>query len=126
MITKNCTIEQCEKAMAKLTKLYDGNVIFNRLDGRGKRVNFTLRVKDSKGKGAAKTTRGTRTVAACWHVHGHFFEELFKVEPTAEVFSAPINKWITKDANNWTDIDRGSMCQPAMASKLCECGRRPR
>lgn len=130
MIAKNVTAEEMHQALDAVSAMYGNNVIWNRFEpqhtARTKKVAFTLKVKDSKGMGAHVTInraicKHRRTPYACWHVHGHFFEALFKIAPEAVIMSKG-NK-ITKDSGNWEDFNVGSMAYPVYASECCCCGR---
>ena len=86
-------------------------------------------VSSTIGTGKAKVTapgvsigpNGRRIAAACWHVHGDFFDALFAICPDAVVMS--MGKVITKDGGNWQDWNKGSMMYPKLASACCECHR---
>lgn len=119
MIFRKVTPEEMERALTAVNAKYDGNIIFNRFDIENRAVCATLRVRDSKKAGARRSWSGRRLVSACWHVHGYFFEELFKVNPLAIVSS--YGKKITIDGGNWIDWNAGSMAQPVLMSKLCDC-----
>ena len=120
MIARNVTRKELEKALIEVHFLFGNNVTWNRApESLGKGFRFTLRVKDSKKLGAGRTLRGIRSTSACWHVHGHFFEALFEINPQAVIIAR--SKRITKDAGNWEDYNVGSMMFPAMASGCCEC-----
>ncbi len=116
MKVRKATEEDLRKALELTNKEFDGNVIFNRLDF----PTFTLKVKDSKGKGARRGDSGRRLINACWHVHGTFFDKLFEVNPDAYVISQG-NK-ITASEGNWVDRNIGSMMNPLYYSEACECG----
>ena|SRR3972149_2553692 len=134
MIT-NATVQELQSALVTVNeKTYGGNLIFNRLEAKGRRVHFTLRVQDSHKLGARlscphlswTTKKGNEykqrhMVSACWHAHGHFFEALFEVNPEAWI-KARGNK-IDKNGGNWEDFDIGSVMYPAYMSELCECDR---
>jgi hypothetical protein len=120
MMAHNVTAAQLHKALIAVNVRYEGNVTFNNLMPVGRRVRFTLKVKDSHGPGHRIGHSGKRMVSACWHVHGHFFEEVFKVEPKARIQSAGRGD-ITKDGGNWEDWDIGSRAQPLGFSDACEC-----
>jgi hypothetical protein len=122
MIAKNCTMEDMLTALVMVNRKYEGNILFRHLDHSGKRLSFTLKVKDSKAPGHGRGHSGNRTASCCWHVHGHFFEELFNVRPEAVVYSSRTGKWITKDGGNWEDYQVGSMMSPKRASQACDCG----
>lgn len=143
MIARNCTRENLVEALAIINKpivintgyygnridSYDGNVVFKRCDAKGKGFIFTLTVKDSKRPGARRSDSGRRIAAACWHVHGRFFEALFSVAPDAKIFSSFYKRqatgqdhgWITKEHGNWEDGQIGSACNPIMMSEACDC-----
>lgn len=117
----NATHDELNSAMALLNEQYNDNVMFNRFDQQGSRYNFTLRVKDSSGKGARRGFHNNRKmVSACWHTHGHFFECLFKTNPEVWVKSSFTGK-ITKDHGNWQDKQVGSGSNPFYLSEMCEC-----
>ena len=122
MIAKNCNIADLQAAINAVNKRYEGNVDFRSLAQSGRKVTFTLRVMDSKGPGHNIGPSGNRTASACWHVHGHFFEELFKTAPKAVVYSSRTGKWITRAAGNWEDYQVGSIMSPRRASQACNCG----
>ena len=56
-------------------------------------MNFTLKVKDSKERGARRSWTGRILINACWHVHGEFFDKLFEIN--SEVFISAMGKKIT-------------------------------
>jgi hypothetical protein len=119
MQAKNITVTEMEQALAALNKKYAGNVTWNRFDTKGRHIEFTLRVKSSKGLGAKLGSNGRRSCAACWHTHGNFFEEALKIQSNA-VFTSSWAK-IDRYGGNWQDKDIGSMMQPQMFSEACQC-----
>ena len=132
---RNATKDQIERALNEINKKYSGNIQFNRFDykdtNRGPRAQVTLKVKDSHGPGAHRGltynddmifVKGRRTVSACWHVHGHFFDALFKLAPRADVVSRLHGRRIiTAHNGNLEDFDIGSMTSPFYASDACDC-----
>lgn len=80
------------------------------------RLQFTLRSEKSGIPGSCYSASGRRTVSASWHAHGFFFDELFKINPEAIVWSR--GDKITIDQNNWEDFNVGSAYSPAYASDL--------
>jgi hypothetical protein len=131
MIAKNCTDVDLYKALRAVNTRFQGNIKFKTFEEKGKRYSFTLTVIDSKAPGHRRKTWGPkpgRIAAACWHVHGYFFEELFKIQPLAGVLSSgslanpTAKRWITIDGGNWQDRNMGSMINPVMWSQACDCG----
>ena len=119
------TQSQMESALAEVNRKYDGNVIWKRFEPSGSGFNFTLKVErstDAGGRlGFCLTTKGNRRhiAAACWHVHGDFFDALFEVAPQSYVRS--MGRKITKDQGNWQDRNIGSQMNPFYYSEACDC-----
>jgi hypothetical protein len=133
MIAKNCSAEDLQAALDKINReRYEGNIKFLRLDGLNQnstRWRFTLTVHSSKGAGSRLTVRHPwagykqhRLAAACWHVHGYFFEALFGINPGAEISTGRV-KSITKQEGNWQDYNIGSMAAPMYFSDACCCDK---
>lgn len=135
MIT-NATLTELDAALRAVNKKYDNNIQWNRApEGNVTRPSFTLRVKDSTKAGhrrgqpryEAKTynygdvaTRpGRRLINACWHVHGDFFDALFKENPNAWIRAG--TQKITKERGNWEDRNIGSQMNPFYFSEACDC-----
>jgi hypothetical protein len=105
--------------LAIINQRYFDNIRFYEDPHRDRKgVSFRLKVNNSKGIGSA-FSRTKHTGSACWHVHGHFFEELFKINPQAIVYSAKSK--VTKDYGNWEDYNIGSQAEPLYASEACGC-----
>jgi hypothetical protein len=120
MIAKNVDRYEMERALEKVNARFSGNVYWNRFEHKKNGIQFTLRVKDSKGPGHAIGYHHARRLTfACWHVHGYFFEALFEVNPNVVVYSR--GKKITKDGGNWEDWNAGSEIYPLYMSNKCEC-----
>ena len=129
MKVKNTTTTTMRDALKLVNKCYDGNIVFKTLESVGRQLSFTLTVNDSGGKGARHSTypnaKGNyrRIAAACWHVHGYFFEALLELNPNAVIRSSgpdgPIV--IDVDGGNWQDRNIGSMMQPMLYSEACYC-----
>ena len=119
------TTDQMETALQKVNQKYDGNVIWKRFEQNGSGVHFTLTVNKSTNPGGRLgfhlTSKGNRRhiAAACWHVHGDFFDALFDIAPDAYVRS--MGRKITKDQGNWQDRNIGSQMNPFYYSEACDC-----
>ena len=124
MLIKGAYGHEICKALEETNKIYQNNIEFGRFeylgqtrDGRDK-WRVRLRVKDSKGPGARRGMTGRRTVAACWHVHGVFFDHLpegVEIEAAGRRFHA---------GDRWQDIQVGSILYPCWMSELCDCDER--
>lgn len=121
MIAKHCTIDDLQQALRDINLNYGDNIRFKTLEGRGRNVIFTLTVNDTKGPGGRIGHSGRHIKAACWHVHGDFFDALFKLVPSAEVVS--LGRRINKEEGNWKDWNIGSIAFPLMYSEACDCGK---
>jgi len=112
------TKEELTKALETINKEFNNNIIFYRLEQQGKRLNFTLKVKNSSEAGARIGFTGRKVAKACWHVHGKLFDAMFDINPNVIIYSQ--GKRITKH-NNWTDVNIGSTYSPFYYSKACNC-----
>jgi hypothetical protein len=127
MIARNVSRQDLDKALQTVNEKYDGNVIWKREPTpTGKGFRFTLRVLQARGKGGRLGIMGLmgygkprHIPAACWHVHGDFFDVLFAVNPNAYVWSG--KNRISKDAGNWQDRNVGSQMNYVSYSDACEC-----
>ena len=120
MIARKCTIEDLFVTLDFVNRKYHENIRWNRAPEKcGARYRFTLRVNSRTGPGAKRGFSGRRTTAACWHVHGHFFDTLFRICPSAIIRAG--NQKITKETGNWQDRNIGSDFHPLMYSESCEC-----
>ena len=115
MIARKCTESELRAALDVVNLQYAGNVEFKKMNF----PRFTLTVEDSGKKGGRIGFTGRKVKAACWHIHGHFFDALFKINPAAYVWSQ--GGKITKDAGNWQDRNIGSIMNPLMYSDACNC-----
>jgi len=124
----NASDTDLDRAMFGLNKMYDGNVVFREFERETKtKIRFTITMTNSKCIGHHKSGGKRNMRSACWHVHGHFFEELFAVNPDCWVRSGSMNNGvykgkITKDGGNWEDYNVGSIAYPMKASQCCDCG----
>ena len=126
MKVKNATIGDLESALRVVNKKYNGNIRFKRLEPNGRGVNFTLTVNSSREPGHRRGFHRydgkdpRRIAAACWHVHGDFFDSLFEIAPNAIVRSGR-DKVITNRGGNWQDWNIGSQMYPLYFSEACDC-----
>lgn len=118
MKAKNTNVMEMEKVLEVINRKYEGNIIWKRFDD-GKIINFTLTVKNSRNKGGRVSREGRSIAAACWHVHGDFFDALFEINPKAVIVS--MGNKIDINSGNWQDRNIGSMMHPFMYSESCEC-----
>ncbi len=114
------TIEQLNAALNAVNAKYDNNIIFKSgPEGiSAKRRRFTLTVKRSQDAGGRLSHQGRRVAAACWHVHGDFFEYLF--DDGVELIKAG-TKSMKDNYDNWQDWNIGSIAQPMYYSEACNC-----
>ena len=134
MYAKNCTKNDLYAALRRINRKYEGNVVFNQHPEKryGKGLIFTLKVKNSHGLGhrrgqprfrgfgePVEYDKRRHMPSACWHVHGDFFDVLFKIRPEAVITSR--SQKITKDGGNWEDCNIGSQLIPYMFSEACDC-----
>jgi len=85
----NCTKKQIEKALDLTNRIFDDNIKWNRFNQDSKNCfTVTLKVKDSSGKGALEGYSGNRTISACWHVWGTFFQIIFNINTNARIVTA--------------------------------------
>lgn len=87
---------------------------FNRFEKIGKYFHFTIQTP-SKIPGARVSFSGRNLAKASWHAHGFLFDEIFKIEPEAFIYSG--GQKITKDNGNWIDRNIGSNYFPCMFSQ---------
>ena len=119
MIIRKSSYDNITKALAITSKKYNNNLIFNRLEAKGKNFIVTLKVRNSKKEGARRSWSGRRLISACWHAHGDFIDNLIKLSPEVHIVS--LGKHINIDGGNWIDWNAGSMMNPVEMSELCDC-----
>ena len=113
---KNVSIQDVETALYETNKTFDYNICFKRIESNGKTIIATLKVINSRGKGARLGFTGRHINAACWHVYGTFFDNLFRINPN--VIIKQCGKLVTPI---WEDKNVGSIMHPKLYSELCEC-----
>ena len=113
-------IDTVEAALAVTNEKYEGNLCWNRdPERKGKRIHFTLRVKDSKGAGHRRSFTGKRMPSACWHVHGDFFDAVWQLQSDAVIWAGELR--MEGPSDNWQDRNIGSQVQPLYFSEACDC-----
>ena len=126
MYLLNSSIDELQFCLEQVNKDYNDNIIFKRLEQRGNKILFTLRVKDSKGKGARRSSKDRRIISACWHVHGELFDTIlfYNEKAIIEISWTGYNVYKDSDGkvkNNWQDWNAGSKFHPVFMSELCDC-----
>jgi hypothetical protein len=102
MLAKNVSMSDLQFALDMTNREFGGNVRFKDIRQVGRNVRFTLTVNDSKGPGGRwNHTRSRRVAAACWHVHGTFFDYL----PSHAVIVANGDK--IRPGDEWQDRNIG-------------------
>lgn len=124
MIAVNCMEEHLQQALDNINVNYLGNIALTDIEKTGKRIQFSLSVKDTNGPGVLLDSRRRRTASACWHARAHFIDELFEVAEEAEVYSDWAESWITKSGGNWQEKNIGNKDRPLMLSRACDCSSR--
>src|SRR5512136_1586800 len=101
-------------ALNNVNKEHGYELSFKRFEKIGKYYHFTITSK-SKIPGSRVSHSGRNLAAASWHAHGYLFDEIFKIEPEAIIYS--LGSKITRDFGNWQDKDTGSQFSPMMFSE---------
>lgn len=122
----NATINQLNEALNFVNMTFAGNIRFKEIRQISKnKVQFTLTVKDSKEPGhrrgfyAKEGFKPKRMAAACWHVHGYFFEYLFLKYDNIHITAGQLTMKSNND--NWQDRNIGSNYQKLNFSDACDC-----
>lgn len=121
MIISNTEERDIDKAFKTVDKQFKKNLTVTKeaLSGTGKRWRVRLSVKDSRGSGGRIGYTGRRVKAACWHVHGYFFEAL---PLTSKIKAGNLTIIGGPDGEgNWQDRNVGSIIQPMYYSEACDC-----
>lgn len=132
MVIVNASSQEIEQALNTVNAKYAGNVAFNRYPeflgytrAGGEKYRLTLRVISSREPGHRRgfsypwSEKGKRLTAACWHVHGDFFDALMSINPKVEIKTA--QNTITVAGGNWQDRNIGSQVYPLFYSEACDC-----
>ena len=126
MIFKNVTENEMYQALELINKKYDNNILFKSGPARKSKnqITATLTVNSTKdgALGYRRGHTGRKLAAACWHVHGDFFDALIDINPAAVIITGMNRKQvINKYGGNWQDVNIGSMMQPMSYSEACDC-----
>ena len=126
MIFKNVTESEMHQAIDKINKKYDNNIRFKSGPARKSKnqITATLTVNSTQdgALGYRRSHTGRKIAAACWHVHGDFFDALIDINPAAVIITGMNRKQvINKYGGNWQDVNIGSMMQPMSYSEACDC-----
>lgn len=133
------TEEILDEALALVNERYAGNVMFDhrdfiktRQDGR-EEWRVQLKVCNSRGPGARLSLpnawldkKPRHLPASCWHVYGHFYDEVAKLAPDAEMDVSGSGlvepyKGLVRE-HGWRDNMVGSPFGGYyMISELCHC-----
>ena len=127
MIAKHITKNDLENALKRVNLKYEENIKFKAVESTNRfetSFRFTLTVKDSNATGARRGTSGRKISAACWHVHGNFFDALIEISAQAVI----VTDWLSRkpiiidiNGGNWQDQKVGGLINPFYISELCEC-----
>ena len=150
MEIRNVNREDLDNALAIVNQRYNGNIRFKNIGllhkhtkiGSKQVWNVTLTVNSTHIKivdsvkprrvhietlQGVKVSRGPfhngrRIAAACWHVHGHFFDALpadcIIISGTRTYDGKPNT---SRPGDAWNDFPIGSAYYPCDASQACEC-----
>ena len=102
-------------AINEINARFNYKIELNRDDQQGKWFHFTIKSEKSGIPGSRYSWSGRKLVSASWHAHGHLFDEIFKEDPNAIIWSAG-NK-ITIESGNWQDKNIGSYFCPVYFSE---------
>lgn len=103
------------QAIANVNESKGYQIELNRDDQSGKWFNFTLKSK-SKIAGSRTSSTGRNLASASWHAHGYIFDEIFKIEPSAVIWSN--GSKIDVYGGNWIDKNIGSYYSPVYFSEV--------
>ena len=125
MIFKNVTESEMHQALELINKKYNNNIRFKSGPSRkGRSLTATLTVNSTQdgARGYRRGHAGRKIAAACWHVHGDFFDALIDINPDAIIVTGLTGKKIiNKDGGNWQDENIGSQVNPMYYSEACDC-----
>lgn len=101
-----------KKAVRKISQKYGGNVIFDREPESVRKtfnyIRFTVRTKDKLAPPSRLSANGRPIYKVSWQTFGELLEEIFEIEPDAEVKTAT---GLYKKGFVWADVDIRTMEQ---------------
>lgn len=107
----NASIEVLREALENVNDDHRYRLTFNRLEQVGRQVHFTI--KSAPGiPGARVSASGRNLPCASWHAHGYLFDEIFRLDRSATIWSG--GKKITISEGNWQDIRIAGPAYPGM------------
>ncbi len=126
MIIRNASLPLIDAALVNANSNFDNNIIFKRIEKEGRGFRLTLRVKNSRGKGAKLGFDGKRhTVAACFHAHKAFLKELYDLAPGAKTISSQAifegKTQFDANAHFVGQKNIGSVMRPLEYGQACNC-----
>jgi len=125
----NASISQLTEALNYVNKSFAGNIRFKDIEQISKKtVRFTLTVINSSDPGhrhgyyAKEGFQPKRMAAACWHVHGYFFEYLF-LKYVDDIWIEAGGHKMGSNEDNWQDKIIGSFGieRSLTFSGACDC-----
>lgn len=136
MIVQGITVEQFYDAVAKAQVAY-GNNLETIIGTKHSDTRFRARVTvgetgfqlygkgDELAPGQRRSWSGRRIKAACWHVYRDVLNEVFNINPEANVYTGMAKykgrKGFEDNYPATGERNIGSMFQPAYMPDLCDC-----
>lgn len=102
----NAKISTVRKAVQKISRKYKGNVIFDRKPESLRKtfnyIRFTVKTKNKHLPPSRVSANSRLLYKVSWQAFGELLEEIFKLEPDAEVRTAT---GTYKKGFQWADVD---------------------
>ena len=130
MIIRNVTKDDLFKALEIVNKKYENNILFDyepKPKGKAWQVKLTVRNSNKKNGSVSGSRLGQSGImgygivhhikAACWHVHGDFFDAL---PPKRKIICGRV---VYNPGENWQDFNIGPIMNPVYYSEACDCRR---
>jgi len=122
MKARKCSPQDLHEALQIVNKLFEENIRFSKLSQKPGYIQFSLAASLSgPGHRVHKQFHLHRSQHACWHVHGHFFDALLSMNPSAVIYAGSLR--ISSSGGNWQDSQIGSDSnyQAIYFSDSCNC-----